>query len=160
MDKLPIQHFYPDEVAICYGCGRLNADGLHIQTYWDGAEGTARFTPRPYHSAFPGFVYGGLLASLIDCHSMGTAIAATYHAEGRTPGSDPEVTYVTGNLNVTYLKPTPLGSELLLRARVQELTPKKALVSVSVFAGEQECARGEVVAVRVKSRAQMGEPRA
>ncbi|MBI5670215.1 MAG: PaaI family thioesterase [Chloroflexi bacterium] len=152
----PIQNFYPDEVSICYGCGRLNEHGLHVQTYWNGEEGVARFTPKPYHTAFPGFVYGGLIASLIDCHSMGTAIAATYHAEGRAPGSEPEVTYVTGNLNVSYLKPTPINTELVLRARVTELTPRKALVSVSLLAGDQECARGEVVAVRVKSRAKMG----
>lgn len=156
MTDQPIQNFYPDDVAICYGCGRLNEHGLHVQTYWDGEEGVARFTPKPYHTAFPGFVYGGLIASLIDCHSMGTAIAATYQVEGRAPGSEPEITYVTGNLNVSYLKPTPINAELVLRARVTEITPKKALVSVSVLANGQESARGEVVAVRVRSRATMG----
>lgn len=156
MVEQPIQNFYPDEVAICYGCGRLNEHGLHVQTYWNGEEGLARFTPKPYHAAFPGFVYGGLIASLIDCHSMGTAIAATYQMEGRAPGSEPDITYVTGNLNVSYLKPTPINAELVLRARVTEITPKKALVSVSLFANDQECARGEVVAVRVQSRAMMG----
>lgn len=153
----PIQDFYPDDIAICYGCGRHNADGLHIQTYWDGEEGVSRFTPRPHHTAFPGFVYGGLLASLIDCHSIGTAIAATYHAERRTPDSAPEITYVTGNLNVTYLHPTPMDIELTLRARVKELHPRKALVTCSLYAGDQETVRAEVVAVRVQSRATMGE---
>ena len=156
-DLIPIQNFYPDEVAICYGCGRLNPDGLHIQTYWNGEEGICRFTPQPKHSAFPGFVYGGLLASLIDCHSMGTAIVATYHAEGRAPGTEPEITYVTGNLNVTYLKPTPLGVELVIRSRMKELFPKKAIIVSSLYAGEEECVRGEVIAVRVKSRATMGQ---
>jgi acyl-coenzyme A thioesterase PaaI-like protein len=157
MSDKPIQDFYPDDVAICYGCGRLNPEGLHIQTYWNGEEGICRFTPKPHHTAFPGFIYGGLLASLIDCHSMGTAIAATYHAEGREPGSDPEITYVTGNLNVSYLKPTPLDGEIVLRARMKELHPKKAIITCSVYAGDEECVRGEVVAVRVKSRALMGE---
>ena len=153
----PIQDFYPDNVAVCYGCGRHNADGMHIQTFFDGQEGVARFTPKPYHTGFPGFVYGGLLASLIDCHAMGTAIAAAYHAEGRSPGTEPEITYVTGNLNVSYLQPTPIGVELVLRARVRELHPKKAIVVCSLFAGDKECVRGEVVAVRVKSRATMGD---
>jgi acyl-coenzyme A thioesterase PaaI-like protein len=156
MSDKPIQDFYPDDVAICYGCGRLNPEGLHIQTYWNGEEGICRFTPKPHHTAFPGFIYGGLLASLIDCHSMGTAIAATYHAEGREPGSDPEITYVTGNLNVSYLKPTPLDGEIVLRARMKELFPQKAIITCSVYAGDEECVRGEVVAVRVKSRALMG----
>ncbi|MFN8372424.1 MAG: PaaI family thioesterase [Anaerolineae bacterium] len=157
MSDKPIQDFYPDNVAICYGCGRHNEHGLHVKTYWNGEEGIARFTPKPYHTAFPGFVYGGLLASLIDCHSIGTAIEAMYQAEGRTPNSAPEITCVTGNLNVSYHKPTPIGTELLLRARIKELTPKKAVITVSVFAGEQECVTAQVIAIRVKSRATMGE---
>lgn len=153
----PIQNFYPDNVAICYGCGRFNDHGLHIQTFWNGEEGICRFLPRDYHTGFPGFVYGGLLASLIDCHSMGTAIAAMYHAEGRRPGTDPEITTVTGRLAVDYLKPTPIDVELVIRARAVEITPKKAIVISTVYAGETECARGEVIAVRVPSRATMGE---
>ena len=70
------QDFYPDELAHCYGCGRLNESGLHIRTLWDGEESVTRFTPRPYHTATPGFVNGGVLASLIDCHGTGTAAAA------------------------------------------------------------------------------------
>ena len=156
MTSEPIQHFYPDNIAICYGCGPNNPHGLHIETYWDGEEGICRFTPRAEHTAFPGFVYGGLLASLIDCHSIGTAIAAMYAAEGRDPGTEPEITCVTGTLTVTYLQPTPIGGELVLRARIRELHERKALVACSVYAGEQECVRGEVWAIRVKSRATMG----
>ena len=78
-----IQLYYPPEWAHCYGCGYLNAHGLHIQTYWDPEKGESetRFTPRPYHTAIPGFVYGGLLASLVDCHSTATAAAAKAQAE-------------------------------------------------------------------------------
>jgi acyl-coenzyme A thioesterase PaaI-like protein len=155
LNTKPIQDSYPDNIAICYGCGRHNADGLHVKTYWNGEEGIAHFTPKPYHTAFPGVVYGGLLASLIDCHTIGTAIAATYHAEEREPGTEPEITYVTGNLNVSYVQPTPTGVELILRARVTELHPRKALVTCSLYAGDEECVRAEVVAVRVKSRALM-----
>ncbi len=156
MNDRPIQDTYPDHVAICYGCGRYNEHGLHVQTFFDGEEGVAHFTPKPYHTAFPNYVYGGLLASLIDCHTMGTAIAHTYQAEGREPGSEPEVTYVTGNLNVSYLKPTPMGVELVLKAKVTELHPKKAIVTCSIYADGEETVRGEVIAVRVKSRALMG----
>jgi acyl-coenzyme A thioesterase PaaI-like protein len=152
MHEKPIQDYYPGEAAVCYGCGRNNSDGLHIETYWDGEEGVCHFTPKPHQTAFPGFVYGGLIASLIDCHSMGTAIGAAYQAAGRNPGTEPEITYVTGSLSVRYLKPTPTGVELLLRSRVTEMQEKKATVVTSVYAGEMECARGEVVAVRVPSR--------
>lgn len=152
-----IQETYNPEAAICYGCGRNNDQGLHIQTRWDGEIGHCTFVPRPEHTAFPGFVYGGLLASLIDCHSIGTAIAAMYDAENREPGSSPEITCVTGNLNVSYKKPTPMGDELKIEARIKELTAKKAIVITEVIANGVVCVTGETVAVRVDSRLMMGD---
>ncbi len=147
-----IQDFYADAGAICFGCGRHNPQGLGVRTHWDGVEGVCRFTPAAQHTAFPGVVYGGLLASLIDCHSIGTAIAAMYDAEGRAPGSEPEITCVTASLQVDYLKPTPMGVALELRARIEELGGRKAIVRCSLRAAGQETVRGRVVAVRVKSR--------
>src|SRR5690349_1412586 len=104
-----VQDSYSPNTAICYGCGINNAKGLHLKTYWDGSIGHCEFTPYPEHTAFPNYVYGGLIASIIDCHSIGTAIAAMYQAAGREIGSDPEITCVTGNLNISYKKPTPTG---------------------------------------------------
>jgi len=147
-----IQDFYRDDIAVCYGCGKNNPHGYHIRTLWDGSEGVFRFMPQPFHTAFPGVVYGGLIASLIDCHSIGTAVAAAYQAENREPDTEPEITYVTGNLNVTYLKPTPMGVELLLRAKVKEMGERKTIVTCSLYADDLECARGEVVAVRASRR--------
>jgi acyl-coenzyme A thioesterase PaaI-like protein len=144
-----IQDHYPEDVAHCYGCGRLNAEGLHLKTRWDGDETVARFTPRPSHTAMPGFVYGGLAASLVDCHAMGTAAAAAERAAGRAIGDGPAPRYVTAVLNVTYLKPTPLGPELELRGRVLELGARKAVVAVSLLAAGEVTVRGEVVAVRL-----------
>lgn len=146
-----VQDLFPDDIAVCYGCGKHNPHGLHIKTRWDGQEGVFRFTPAPYHLAFPGVVYGGLIASLIDCHAIGTAIAATYEAEGRRLDTHPDIFYVTGNLNVTYLRPTPMGEILELRAQVEALHEKKATVNCSLYARGTECARGVVTAVRVAS---------
>lgn len=147
-----IQDTYNQSAAICYGCGINNPHGLHIKTRWDGEIGHSRFIPRDEHTAFPGVVYGGLIASLIDCHSIGTAIAAMYDAENRSAGSSPEITCVTGNLNVSYKKPTPMGVELKLESRIKEITAKKAIVSTNLIANGDICATGEVVAVRVESR--------
>jgi acyl-coenzyme A thioesterase PaaI-like protein len=144
-----IQDHYPDDVAHCYGCGRLNADGLQLKTQWDGDETVAHITPRPYHTAMPGFVYGGLIASLVDCHAMGTAAAAAERAAGRDIGAGPAPRFVTAQLNVTYLKPTPLGPELEVRGRVREASERKAVVEVTVAADGVVTARGEVVAVRI-----------
>jgi acyl-coenzyme A thioesterase PaaI-like protein len=142
-----VQDFYPDDFAHCYGCGRLNAHGLHLKTRWDGDETVARYAPRPDQTALPGFVYGGLIASLIDCHAMGMAAAATLRADGRDVGEAPFPCFVTAALRVDYLKPTPLGPELEIRARVRERTPRKVVVESTVSAGGVITARGEAVAV-------------
>jgi acyl-coenzyme A thioesterase PaaI-like protein len=142
------QDFYPDDFAHCYGCGRLNPHGLHLRSWWEGDETVARFTPRPEHMAMPGFVYGGLIASLLDCHAMGTASAAAERAAGRAIGDAPSPRFVTASLKVDYLKPTPLGPELEIRARVVERSDRKAIISATLSAGGVVTASGEIVAVR------------
>ena len=150
MPEAAFQDYYPDALSHCYGCGRLNEHGLQLKSYWDGEEAVAHFTPQPYHSgAMPGYIYGGLLASLIDCHATGTAAAAGYRAEGRELGSEPALRYVTASLKVDYLRPTPLGVELEVRARVREIKGRKVIVEAWVQAGGEVCVRGEVVAVRL-----------
>ena len=149
-DRSPaVQQFYPDDVAHCYGCGRLNPQGLRIETRWDGEETVARFVPRAEHTALPGFVYGGLIASLIDCHAMGTAAAAAERAQGRAIGDGPAPRFVTASLRVDYLAPTPHGPELEVRARAVEVGERKVLVRATVAAAGVVTARGEVVAVRM-----------
>jgi acyl-coenzyme A thioesterase PaaI-like protein len=144
-----VQDYYPDDFAHCYGCGRLNAPGLHVRSVWDGDETVARFTPRAEHMALPGFVYGGLLASLIDCHGIGTAAAAAERAAGREIGEGPAPRFVTASLRVDYLKPTPLGPVLELRAHVTVAAERKSVVAVTLSANGVVTVRGEVVAVRV-----------
>ena len=149
MAKPAIQDLYPDELSYCYGCGRLNEYGLHIQSYWQGDETVATFQPRPYHMAIPGYVYGGLIASLVDCHATGTAAAAAYRAAGREMGSEPALRFVTASLHVDYLRPTPLGVPLEVRGQVAEIKGRKVVVRVTVSAEGQICAQGEVVAVEM-----------
>jgi acyl-coenzyme A thioesterase PaaI-like protein len=144
-----IQDFYPDDLSYCYGCGRLNPDGYQLKTCWDGNETVTRFTPRPEHTAIPGYVYGGLIASLIDCHGTGTAAAAAYREAGREPGTDPAFRFVTASINVRYLKPTPMGVELEVRGRVVEISGRKVVVSATLTAGGEVCATGEVIAVEM-----------
>lgn len=142
-----VQDFYPDDFAHCYGCGRLNRDGLHVRTMWDGEVTVARFTPREEHVAVPGFVYGGLIASLVDCHAIGTAAAVVERAAGRDIGDAPMPRYVTASLHVDFLLPTPLGHELTLVARATEIAGRKVTVEVEVSARDLLTARGSVVAV-------------
>lgn len=143
------QDYYPDQMSYCFGCGRLNENGYKIKSYWQGEESICVFTPQPYHIAVPGYVYGGLIASLIDCHGTGTAAAAAYRSEGRAMDSDPPLRFVTGSLRVDYLKPTPLGVPLELRGKVSELKGRKVVVDIELFAQGVMCVRGQVVAVQI-----------
>jgi acyl-coenzyme A thioesterase PaaI-like protein len=145
MSENAFQDNYPDELSHCYGCGRLNPDGLQLKSFWDGDETVARFRPRPSHMAIPGYVYGGLLASLIDCHGTGSASAAA----GRARPEAAPFRFVTASLHVDYLRPTPIDAELEIRGVIKELKEKKVVVSATVSARGKICARGEVVAVRM-----------
>ena len=149
MEQKAFQDYYPDDLSHCYGCGRLNEQGHQIKSYWEGEETVTRFTPTPYHIAIPGYVYGGLIASLIDCHGTGTAAAAAYRAEGRAMDTEPPLRFVTASLKVDYLRPTPLGCPLEVRGSVKEITGRKVVVVATLSARGTVCARGEVVAVRM-----------
>ena len=143
------QNHYPDNVSHCYGCGRNNKDGHHIKTVWEGDETVTRFKPEAFHTSMPGFAYGGLIASLIDCHSTGTAAAAMYRSEGRDMDSLPPFRFVTGSLHVDFLKPTPIDAELVIRGRVKEIKGRKVVVETTVSAGDVITARGELVAIQM-----------
>lgn len=149
MSEKAFQDYYPENVAYCFGCGRLNEHGHQIKTYWEGDETVTRFRPEEFHTAIPGYVYGGLIASLIDCHSTGTAAAAMYRAEAREMDSDPPFRFVTASLHVDYLKPTPLNGILEIRGKVKELKGRKVIVESMVYAMGIATARGEAVTVQM-----------
>ncbi len=152
-----IQDDYPSDVAHCYGCGRLNEHGHQLKTVWDGEETVSRFTPEPFHTAIPGYVYGGLIASLVDCHGTGTAAAVAQRAAGVEIGTGPAPRFVTASLDVQFLKPTPLGPELVVRGRAVERSERKVVVEITVSAADVVCARGTVVAVRMPEAMVGGE---
>ena len=150
-----IQQAFQDEIRgnQCWGCGSVNENGLQIKSYWSGDEAVCTWRPKAYHNAGPPHVLnGGIIATLIDCHGGWTAIAAAYRKEGRGINTEPPIWYATASLNVKYLRPTPMDEAIVLRARVKEATGKKTIVTCSLFAKKEECAIGEVVAVRVPKR--------
>ena len=155
MHPRAIQDEYPDDYSHCYGCGRLNEHGLQIKSYWEGDEAVCTYTPEPYYMGIPGYVYGGLIASLIDCHCVAAA-AAAYDAHEAVPPhadvpphEDVRTRFVTAALHVDYLRPTPLGVPLEIRARATEIAERKVVLSATLSAEGEVCARGEVVAVRI-----------
>ena len=147
-----IQDDYPEDFAWCYGCGRLNKDGYHFRTYWSGDETETVYNPREEHIAIPGFVYGGLIGAIVDCHGTGSASLALHRKNGFEPGSgEAPPRFVTGSLHVDFLKPTPQNVELKVIGKVEEIHPKKWKVVSEVYAGDVLCAKGEVIAVVMPS---------
>ncbi|GEL76460.1 PaaI family thioesterase [Tenuibacillus multivorans] len=143
-----IQDVYPDDFSHCYGCGRLNEGGHHFRTGWDREQTVTYYDPNPEQTAVPGFVYGGLLASLIDCHGTGSASLALHRKNGHEPEGDVEPPrFVTGSLEVKFLKPTPQHTTLKAVGTIEEIHPKKFKVHTDVYAGDDIVVKGEVIAV-------------
>jgi acyl-coenzyme A thioesterase PaaI-like protein len=134
----------------CYGCGPGNPVGLRIRSIWADNEALCIFQPAPYHAAGPRHILnGGIIATLIDCHAVCTAIAHAYRAENRAIGSVPEIWYATASLAVHYLRPTPIDRLVTVRARVVETRLRRTTLACSLSADDVEYVRAEVVAVRV-----------
>ena len=141
-DAIPDNH--------CWGCGTLNPCGLMIKSYPDGDGTVCRFQPSPEHMAGPTHVVnGGIIAAVVDCHTICTAIADAYRVAGRALGSEPLLWCVTASLKVDYLAPTPIGEPMELHARIREVKGRKRILECTVRSGGKDCARAEVVAVEV-----------
>ena len=143
---------FQDQGAVhyCYGCGADNERGLQIKSYWDGDEAIATWKAQPHHcGGSKEIVNGGIIASLIDCHSLNLAIARGYRDERRPIGSSPQIGYVTANLNISYLKPTPITEPLQLRARITKIEGRKTWVSCTLRAAGETRVTGEVLGIRI-----------
>ena len=139
-----IQVQLPDQP--CWGCGPNNPHGLRIKSYWSGDTTVCTWQPEPYHTGWPGILNGGILASLVDCHCVCTAISDAAVHEGCSAEA---LIFATGSLVISYLHPVPVDSAVELTARITERTPRKTRVECTVIAGGELCARAEVLAIRV-----------
>lgn len=145
MSDVAIQDLYAEDYANCYGCGRNNPEGLHLKSYWQGEECVCRHTPRSHYTGgVPDFLYGGMIASLLDCHGAATAAAAKARETG-----DPVGRFVTASITVDFAKPTPIGVELEIRGQVTEIKGRKVTVNLRLLAGETLCATGRVIMVQI-----------
>jgi acyl-coenzyme A thioesterase PaaI-like protein len=155
MEKKAFQDCYPEELSHCYGCGKNNLHGHQLKSFWQyidkdnvlASTTIAHYMPSDIYTAIPGFVYGGMIASLIDCHGTGSASAMAYLAQNREMGSLPSLRFVTGALNISYLAPTPQGVELELIGHFSEVKDRKVIVDITLSANDVVCVKGEVIAV-------------
>jgi len=148
-----IQDLYPDELAHCYGCGMNNPDGYQLKTYLAGDETIAHFTPDEKFTALPGSVYGGLVASLLDCHGTGSAAAFACVAENIDLENTETIPVrcVTASLKVDFKAPTPMGTELELIGKLRSIEGRKIWVDMTLSAKGIICATGEILAIKLKS---------
>lgn len=155
---IAIQDCYPPEFAHCYGCGASNPQGLHLKSYLQGEETVAEFTPDDkYSGGYPGNVYGGLIAALLDCHGTASAAAFTLGARGRSLGDGgPPVRFVTASLQIDYLHPTPMGTPLRLSGRLISLDGRKASIALSLSAEGHDCVRAKMLAIEFRSAKDRG----
>ena len=134
----------------CFGCGALNERGLQIKSHWDGDEVVCRWQPQPHHIGYPGTLYGGMIASIVDCHCLWTATAHAYRRAGEELREGAfRHSYVTGALKVNYRKPVPIDRPVELRARLADFAERKVLVRCDVLTDGALAADAEVLAVRV-----------
>ena len=155
------QDLYVEEFSHCYGGGRNTPHGHRLKSYWDAAHEAAtiaRFTPgAQYSGGVPDHVYGGLIASLLDCHGTASATAFVYRAQGRDmDDAGTPLRCVTASLKVDFLRPTPLGVELTVEGALRAVDGRKVWVDLTLSADGQLCARGEMLAIALAPRAPAG----
>jgi acyl-coenzyme A thioesterase PaaI-like protein len=134
--------------STCFGCGPSNKKGLQINSIPSSEnlnEVVAQWQPEPHHEAFPGMLNGGIIGSLLDCHSNWTA---AWHLMQKSGESHPPCT-VTAEYSVKLLRPTPSSLPLELKARVIESKDDRAVVEAELISGGKVCAKckGTFVAV-------------
>jgi len=137
----------------CYGCGALNEQGLQIKSFWAGDEIICTWRPKPHHIGHPGILYGGMIASVVDCHCIWTASAHAHRRAGIEMDGTPRFQYVTAALQINYRKPVSIEQPIQLRAHVVESGERKSIVKCTVTANGVLCADAELVAVRMRSEA-------
>ena len=120
------ESLYPE--LTCFGCGHANPDGFHLRSYREGDVTVAEFTPRPEHDNGFGFLNGGIITTVLDCHGaavvMFEAAAREWHA---APGAP--VPFITAGFEVRFLRPTPLGPTVRLTASPVSVDEAKIVVT-------------------------------
>jgi acyl-coenzyme A thioesterase PaaI-like protein len=132
--------------SICFGCGPANAKGLRIGSRPEGDGLVATFQPEKHHEAFEGFLSGGIIGCLLDCHSNWTAAWTLMRSSSE---AEPPFT-VTGEFHVKMARPTPATAPVTLRARPVEVRGDRVVVEATLEADGRVCAtcRGTFVAVK------------
>ncbi len=137
------------EGNVCFGCGKDNPEGLQIKSYWEEDEAVCIWNSKDKYHGWPSLMNGGILATLVDCHCMCTAMAHAYKIEGRAMGTEPTYKYATGTLSIKYIRPTSNDHPVVLKAKVEDVKGRKTTVVCDVYSSDQKTAEAKVIAIRV-----------
>ena len=145
MTEVCLQELYSPRGG-CFGCGPANRDGLRLRSFVQGSEIVAHWQPDDKYQAFPGMVNGGIIGTLLDCHSNW---AAAWHLM-KMGGLDQPLCTVTADYAIKLLRPTPIASPVELIARVVESAADRATIEAVLSSGGKPRAtcRGTFVTVR------------
>ena len=130
--------------GMCFGCGPTNEKGLRIRSFVEGDDIVAEWQPDEHHQAFPGILNGGIIGTLLDCHSNMAAWWALSEG-GVLPGAT-----VTAEFTIKLPSPTPIDRPLRLVGRVVEVTGRRARVEARIESDGQITATCEGTFVKLK----------
>lgn len=134
----------------CWGCGADNPVGLQLKTYWNGEVAAADWMPSLDFAAGPRHILnGGIIATLLDCHGVCTAIADAYQREDREIGQGQDIWHATVSISVSYRRPTPLSGPVQLTAGVPTRANGRTSVDCVLSSGGKERAYATVISTRV-----------
>ena len=153
-NKISIQETYGDRFQHCWGCGAKNKDGLHLHTYpsGDGSECVSQFLPdEKYSGGVPANLFGGLIATLFDCHGTASAAWFNHRNQGLKLERNTVITrYITARLEIDFKKPVPIGKVVTVKSVAEEMGERKIIVSMEMEADGETKAKARMVAVRIK----------
>ncbi len=145
MSEISLQETYALK-SICFGCGPANEKGLRIRSFEEDGEYVMEWRAESHHEAFPGMLNGGIIGSIMDCHSNWAAAHFLMKQNGK---SEPECT-VTANYSVKLLRPTPSDALIHVRAKIVDSTEDRATVEAELIANDKVCATCSGLFVAVK----------
>ena len=149
-DNQALQDLWPQNT--CYGCGPSNNDGMHLKSYWSADQKyiSAVYTcAAKYNAGYPGVMFGGTVASLIDCQSIWTAIAFAHKAEHRPIESTSGILFVTKQITVKYITGTPLEEPIYLKSWIEGNIKREVTVICELGTKDKLTATGKTIAVRI-----------
>jgi len=134
----------------CFGCGSDNAHGLKIRSFWDGEFSKCVWQPANHHEGWASLTCGGVIATIIDCHCIATAMATAIRIENRELSSEPHYLFATGSMDIKFLKPSSVSQQLELRAQVTEIKfEKKYTVTCDVWVNNEKTVESKIIALLV-----------